>query len=205
VGRSIGATTGSGPTGAAEAESAGAGRPEARLGTMAPGSRDVSADTRGLDAGDPGQLARGTNVIPEGGQGQQTRAPGRIRTCVEGIRSPSPDPLGHGGSTRLSARSPAGTSEARKSSVKPNGGTSTNPVEDWRPEPSLGSLLRCGVRTRAPGLFVHEVEECGRSQLPVVEESTCARRRRLPGPLPRILGPRRLDDPGPLDQGVHLI
>ena len=28
-----------------------------------------------------------------GGRG----APGRIRTCVEGIRSPSPDPLGHGG------------------------------------------------------------------------------------------------------------
>jgi hypothetical protein len=29
-------------------------------------------------------------------------APGRIRTCVERIRSPSPDPLGHGGSKAVS-------------------------------------------------------------------------------------------------------
>ena len=28
-------------------------------------------------------------------------APGRIRTCVEGIRSPSPDPLGHGGKSAV--------------------------------------------------------------------------------------------------------
>ena len=34
---------------------------------------------------------------PEGSRPGAIGAPGRIRTCVEGIRSPSPDPLGHGG------------------------------------------------------------------------------------------------------------
>jgi site-specific DNA recombinase len=41
----------------------------------------------------PGAARHRSHVVGAPGSG----APGRIRTCVEGIRSPSPDPLGHGG------------------------------------------------------------------------------------------------------------
>jgi hypothetical protein len=58
---------------------------------------DVPRQVRSLSSGDITLRCLDTSHLarPKGYRPQC--APGRIRTCVERIRSPSPDPLGHGG------------------------------------------------------------------------------------------------------------